>query len=1141
MKKNMMRRNLHRSIKSSITRYIAIVAIIALGSAIFVGLRTTKSDMIATGQQYMDSQNMFDLRLLNTYGWNPDQVEQVAQLPGVVAAEGVVSLDAIVHWDQTGTESVYKLAAIPQDINLVYLHGGRMPQAPNECLADAYQATDDVLGKTFTLAKSNTEETRDSLTAQSYTVVGYASTPLYMDMSRGNTTLGNGTLAGFVYLPQESFCLDYFTEIVVTLPGEKTIYTDSYHDRMEQEGERLKALVTPLAQSRYQSVLGDAQDAYNEGLAEYKEGLADYKSGKEEAFAKLDDAKAELQQAERELAENRDKLDKAKEAFAENEKLLSDGKQKLMDSRTQLAEAKAEAYKTIADASAELIKNKSALDAALLELNNGLSQLDSGISQLESGLSQLETMISLTQVLLDAAKPALQAAQSAYDFAVQHGFSSSDLAELEAALTEAEAKVSGYENDLAEMKLQYETLSAQLLDLQQKRQQALDAKAPLDEAKLQLDNGLKELEISKAKADAEFMDAEAELIKAEADLEKGLLSLAQGKTELEDGIRQLEEGQKKLDDGWKEYNKGFVEASSELADAWTQLEDGRLELADAKNTIDKMEEPSVYALGRTANMGYIALDNNSDIVEGVSAVFPAFFLLIAALVCITTMTRMVDDERTQIGTMKALGYSSFAIMSKYLAYSGSAAILGCGLGVVVGSIVFPLILWDAYQIIMQLGDEFVLRIDWPLCLIVVVVYTAVTLLVTWYCCHKSLKEVPAELIRPKAPTTGKSIFLEKLPFWSKFSFLNKVMLRNIFRYRQRLVMMLIGVGGCTALLLTGFGIRDSIGNLADYQFDEVILYDHEVRFVDNMDDGEQADFMDAFSGRVDKAYFYHQSSMELTLDGKVVDVNFIAGEKELGEYIDFHNGKDDLPMPGVGKALISVGMANRLHIGRGDMIIVRNEDMRELSLEVSGIFDNNVNNYVVVNPRTVASQWGYYPDKQMACIYAAEGEDVYALGADIISHTGVMNVTVNEDVRTSVGQMLNALDMVVVTIVICATLLAVVVTYNLTNINITERLREIATIKVLGFRESETAAYVFKENLFLSVIGSILGLGGGILLLEFVISKVQVDFVWITARLVPVSYLLAVIITMISAVIVDFILYFKLKKINMAEALKSVE
>lgn len=1155
MKRNMMRRNLSRSIRRSLGRYIAIVAIIALGAGIFVGLRTTKSDMIATGQRYMDEQNMFDLRLLSTYGWEREDVTAVAQMAGIEDAEGVISMDVIASFGEGETDSVYKLYPIPERINRVYLHGGRMPQSPNECLADGFHATDEILGKTVTIAASNDQETKDSLTNHTFTVVGYVSTPLYMDMSRGNTSLGNGTISGFLYLPEDAFDLDYYTEIAVTLPGKSVIYTDDYHDFVDSKGESLNPLLLDVAQARYLRLLAEAQDQYADGLKAYEEGLASYQQAKAEANSQLAQAEKQLMDGERELKENREKLEQAMAQIEDGQAQIDSGRMDLSQGRLALSQSKAETFAQIAQASAELMENYNQVTVGLAQIKDGIEQidsgiiqLDSGITQLESGLGQLSSMVTITETLLDLANSSLERAEAALQAAMESGVDSQVLAELQQTVADARTKMTEYQTQLSQMKEQQQAYSEQLADLKAQKEELsaqraklVDAQKPLEDALNQINLGFSELESSQTQAKNSFAAAESELDAAQIQLDLSQAELDKGRKELEAALVQLDEGRSELEEGWSVYRSNAAQAEQEFSDGWLELQDAKAKLQEAKDQLDSMAEPDVYALGRNSNMGYLALDNNSDIVEGVSTVFPAFFLLIAALVCITTMTRMVEEERTQIGTLKALGYGNGRIIGKYLAYAGTAAVFGCGLGVFAGSVAFPLILWEAYQIIMFLGDYFCLGINWALCLLVVGVYTAVTLLVTWYCCRRSLREAPAELIRPKPPTLGKAIFMEKLPFWNRFSFLNKVMLRNIFRYRQRLLMMLVGIGGCTALLLTGFGIRDTVGNIADHQFDEIILYDLEIRFDHHMTTEDQQAFLDDLDGQVRDSLFYHQSSMELSYDDQVSDVNFIAADRGLERFIDLHNGKKTIPMPGLNEALISVGVAERFGIDVGDLVTVRDSDMNTLELTVSGLFNNNVHNYVIITPETMERQWERLPQVQMACIYAAEGSDVHKVGAYAAKADSAMNVTVNQDVREQVGRMLEALDLVVVTVVICAALLAIIVLYNLTNINITERIREIATIKVLGFRAGETAAYVFKENLLLSVMGAVIGLGGGILLLEFVISKIQVDMVWFSARLSPLSYLWAVVITLLSACSVDLILYFRLEKINMAEALKSVE
>lgn len=1156
MKKNVMGKNLRQSILRSITRYIAIVAIIALGAGIFVGLRSTKKDMIVTGQIFMEETNMFDLRLLSTYGWNDENVASIAAIDGVVDAEGVITLDVLGHPDRSTEDAVYKLYAIPDSVNKVNLLGGRMPQSPDECLVDGAHVNDSVLGTTFVVSKRNQVGTLDSLKHHTFTVVGYISTPLYMDMSRGTTTLGNGSVASYVYIPRDAFDVDYYTEIGITIDGEYQIYSDDFTAAMDDMAAYIEPLLSPIAQTRYESVKQDALDAYEEGLEQYYDGLQKYLDGKQDAQKELADAYRQLLDGQAEIDSNFMLLQDGLKQIESGQKTIYSTRQTLYASRKQLANAKVDAYAQLAEAHDQLVETRKTVNENLLlvkdglvQIEDGLNQLDSGISQLESGLQQLDLTIKLMDTTMKIMDANVEAARKAIDRAVESGIVAetiiermrSDLQKLLDKQAEQEAQYQALLDNRATYGKQLEDLKLQRQQVVDQQAELLDNQAMLQQALVDIENGFQEIEDSKPKIEYEFAAAQAQIESGFAQLDAAQAELNQRKAEAEDGLRQLQDAQVELEKGFVEFQKGLRLAEHELAKGRLQLLGGKVELDEGKRTIDSFEQPKVYALTRNTNVSYLSLESNAGIVEGVSAVFPAFFLLIAALVCITTMTRMVEEERTQIGTLKALGYGNWAIIGKYLAYAGSAAVIGCGLGVVVGSVVFPIILWEAYNIILNITPHIELRVDWALCTVVVTTYTAVTLLVTWYCCRMTLREVSAELIRPKPPTTGKKIFLEYLPFWNKISFLNKVMLRNIFRYRQRLLMMMIGIGGCTALLLTGFGIRDSICEIVDFQFKDVTLYDMEIRFEEAMDRDDQDAFVQEIGRYVDDVVFAHQSSVELDFDSATRDIIMICADNKLTKFMDFHHNGQMISMPGRGEALLSVGIADKLGINVGDRVLIRNPDMQTISLKISGIYDNYVYNYILLTPQTIIDAWDEAPQQQMAYITVKDTQDVHISATKVSGYDGVMNVSICEDLADQVGSMLDAMNLVVITVVICAGMLAVTVLYNLTNINITERLREIATIKVLGFNARESAAYVFKENLLLSAMGSAVGLPAGYGLLLFVMSQIKVDMVWLPARLMSASYVWSVALTMLCACLVDLVLYFKLEKINMAEALKSVE
>lgn len=1197
MMKSAMNKNLRQSIIRSLGRYIAIVMIIALGSSLFVGLLMTRSDMVATGQVFMDQQNMFDLRLMNLYGWTEEYLDEISDMEGITDIEKVEYLDLIARVGEDGDNEVYRFITIPEQMNRVNLLGGRMPESDNECLADGFHADDSILGTKIEILAENDEDSLESVTCNTLTVVGYVATPLYMDMNRGTTSVGSGSLTSYFYVTEDVLDLDYIPEINVRIPGTYSIYSEAYNDALEAAADELEPQLQILADRRLVEVRQEAEDAYQDGVKEYEDGLQEYYDKKAEADQELKDAHQELLDAEKEIEDNEKLLKDGQQQIAGAKMTLTESEIMLQDSKKTLASAKANAYKQLAEANAELIsnyktvsKNLQDVEAGLLQIAAGMAELDAGIVQLESGLAQLDSGIQQLEMMIDLLDTSIEVTENAlemmdqmdniggaYNMELPGTFSESDSTEsdgedlpedsdeteppeaedppidsssreeLLARLEELKTQRAQYAAQLEDLYAQRAQYGAQLEELKAKKAELEATQAELEanralllDAMEQIQQGFIELSFTQLQMENQFAAAEAQIEAGQAQIEAGRKELELREQEIEDGLVKLEEGRQELADGWIEYEDGKAEAEQEFQDAWLELMDGKQELADAREQIDGMMDNDVIILNRNSNVGYLNLDSASNIVQGVSRVLPVFFLLVASLVCITTMTRMIDEERTQIGTLKALGYSNAAIISKYMFYSGSGAIIGCGVGVTLGSTVFPMILWEAYKIMLCISPVIQLTVNWPLCIAVVSVYTAILLLVTWYCCRKALQEVPAELIRPKAPDAGKPLLVERMPFWHRISFLNKVTIRNIFRYRQRLAMMLVGIGGCTALLVTGFGLRDSIVNVVDFQFEEVTLYDLEVAFRDNVTEEGFADFMEELEPGME-TMFYHQSSVDMQYEGRAKEIYMIAAGDELTSFIDLHSGSQKIELPGLNEVVLSVGAAEAMGINVGDPVVLRNSEMESLELTVSGIYDNHVYNYSIVHPDTIEKQWGETPKIQMAFVKLGDEHDVHTTAAKLSSLTDIMNVSVSEDLASMVGNMMDALDLVIVVIVVCAGLLAITVLYNLTNININERIREIATIKVLGFNASETAAYVFKENMALTVAGSVFGLGLGYLLLLFVMTQVKIDMVWFKTVVLAPSYVYSIVLTLLSAVVVDFIFYFKLQKINMAEALKSVE
>lgn len=1155
MKRSMMRKNLRQSILKSFGRYAAIAIIIALGAAMFVGLRSTRNDMVATGQIYMDRQNMFDLRLLTSYGWNKEQLDDIRAMEGIEEAEGLFYMDLIVNQDSEGADAVYRFYSLPDRINQLVLLCGRMPEADNECLADGFRNSERILGTKITISDENEEDSLEKLVNRTFTIVGCVSTPLYMDMNRGNTSVGNGSISNYFFVPENAFDADYYSEIHVMIPGNHKIYTEEYNDFLSDMADTLEVQLKPLAEERLKTVKKDAREAYSDGVKEYTDGLKEYQEEREKTQKDLFDARKDIDDGKDTLIKSEKSLIKGEKQIANAKKTIVSSRRTLAASRETLAETRVSTYEQIADANEQLMENYSMLtenmaelEAGMVQINAGIAELDSGIMQIETGISQLDIAIQQIDTMINVAKIGLDTAESALEMAEIAGTDPELISQLREQMDGYYTSIEEYEAQKQELLEQRNELQAQLDDLNAQKSQIIAQKNELEDKRhqiqaglAQVDAGFAELISQQAMAEKQFAAAEAQIQAGEAQLIVYEGELATQEENIKKGWIDLEQGKKDWLKGFREYKDGKLEAAAEFRDAEADLAEAAQKLQDARETILKMNKNDLFVLDRNSNVGYSSLDSSSNIVAGISRVFPAFFLLVAALVCITTMTRMVDEERTQIGTLKALGYSNMAIISKYLVYAGSSAILGCTTGVILGSVGFPIVLWEAYKIMIFITPAITLRFDWALCLAVIVSYTTVMLLVTWYCCRRELKEVPAELIRPRAPASGKELILEKLALWKKISFLNKVAIRNIFRYRQRLAMMMLGIGGCAGLLLTGFGLRDTIMDIADIQFEEVAQYDMEVYFQSDRTDEEQREFCEKLAPYAKDIMFYAQSSAEIDGNSQTKDITVITASEHVVDFIDFHKGNETIKYPGVNQLLLTSGMAEMLGVRIGDNVVLRNLDLEKMELTVSGIYDNHVRNYAVICPETMEQQWGRSPENQMAFVKVKEGHDSYAVGAVVNGLSGVMNVSVSEELAATVGTMMKALNLVILVVVFCAALLAAIVLYNLTNINITERIREIATIKVLGFNAFETAMYVFKENLALSVMGSAFGMLLGHLLLRFVVSQVKIDMIWLQARLSMRSYVLSITMTLLMGILVDLIFYFRLEKINMAEALKSVE
>lgn len=559
--------------------------------------------------------------------------------------------------------------------------------------------------------------------------------------------------------------------------------------------------------------------------------------------------------------------------------------------------------------------------------------------------------------------------------------------------------------------------------------------------------------------------------------------------------------------------------------------------------LPEIDKPETYVFDRSTNIGYMCYDNDTNIVEGVAKVFPIFFFLIAALVCSTTMTRMVDDERGQIGTFRAMGYSNGAIMAKYLIYSGSSALIGCVGGFFGGTYLFPTVIAAAYKMLYDFGAglEYCFKPD--LLVICILVSLLCSMGTAYLACGNELRCMPAELVRPKAPASGKRIFLEYISFlWRRMKFLHKVTARNVFRFKKRMLMMILGIAGCTALVLTGLGVKDSVSNLAEFQFGDIDTYDIEVTLKEPYSEKLQARLDEEVGEHIKEQMACQKVAVEYRTDTAVKNVYLVAAEENaLEPFVHFKMLSGKKTYPGLKEVFLSRKIAEIADVKIGDEIALVDPDKGEITLTVAGVFENYVWHYAYVTPETYETVVGKDYKPNTMYVNVNQVSESYEIGANIATLDDVLSVSVISEVKTRVENMMKMLNSVVWLVIGSAGALAFIVLFNLSNINITERVREIATIKVLGFYSGETGAYVFRENMVLTVMGIVVGLPLGVWLHAFVMSEIQVDMVAFKTAIFPASYVICVILVLLFLMVVDLVMRRKLEAIDMAESLKSIE
>ena len=1086
-RKNRLTTDALREVKNTFSRFLSILVLSALAVAFLAGLRATAPDMEYTADVYYDRTHLMDGYALSTLGITDEDLAALAAADGVETVEGVRTVDA------TATDRIVGVRSMPEKLNLLEVVEGRLPQAADECVTDQLLLVELglELGDTLTLALE--EDNADALERTSYTVVGTVICPLYVGSDRGTTSLGNGSLDGIVFVPGENLTADYYSIAYFTGTGlaELDSYSDDYEDAMESLVDSLEPLGDQRAQLRYDSLVGDARAELDDAQAELDEAKA-------EAETKLADAAAEL-------ADARAQLDEGRQDYEDGQATLE---RELANGRAELADA----AQTLNDAQAEY-------DSGLAQYNDGVEQYNAGRAEYEDGLTQYEQ----NAALLDTQQAELD----------------TSFAQYEAALAPY-VGTPYYDGAVAQMAEQKAQLDAAQAQLDEGRRQLAGVKAQLDGARAELAASQAELDAARARLD----EVEQAITDGWADYNTGVAELQQaereGRAELADALAELEQGEADYAAGLADYEEGRAEADEEIAEAQAKLD-------DARDQVDEIEECEWYVLGRNTNSGFVGYSQDAERVGNLANVFPLIFFLVAALVCLTTMTRMVEEQRTQIGSLKALGFSRLAISKKYLGYAFFASLGGGLIGLAVGCTLIPMVVTNAFRILYHIpGMEF--KHQPVLYAAAVAAAVLCTTGAALWACQSTLSDTPANLMRPKAPKAGRRVFLEHIkPLWRHLSFTWKVTVRNLFRYQKRFWMTVIGIGGCTALIVTGFGLHDSIFSILDKQFDEVSCYDATVGLDSHMTDGEMAAVVDYLDGNGDVDRWL--ACRQVTVDASAGDLThsayiFAVGDQEaFRQLIDLRERKSgahvEIPPDGV---VITEKLAELLDVQVGDTITLEGD--RRAEATVTAIAENYVYHYVYMTEAFYEELFREPADENVILLAYRDGTDDAAQNAAsvaLMKMDAVSSYSYIGTIRDTFTDSMSAVDYAVIIIIIAAAALAFVVLYNLTNINITERVRELATLKVLGFYDRETTAYIYRENIFLTAFGIILGLVMGRFLHAWLVLTVEVDLVMFGRTAPAYAYLLAAGLTVLFSVIVNIAAHFRLKKVDMVESLKTVE
>ena len=1113
MAKKATRRYFYMEIRRSPGRFFSILFIVALGVAFFSGIRASEPDMRITGDSYFDAAKLMDIKALSTYGVTKEDVKAFEDLSEVEQAEGAYSADFL--YDLKEEQHVLHVMGIQKEMNRLAVTKGRLPVSVGECLADDESGYR--VGDVITLKSGTDDPVSETLGTDTLEIVGLGNSPCYLSYGRGSTAIGTGSVDAFLAVPEETFDMDVYTEVYLQVKGARKLlsFTDAYEEKIENALDAAELLADARGVLRKQEIVDEANEKLEEAREELADGKAKAKKELKDAKEKIDDAEKKLKSAKKELKDGRKKIKDAKKTLKSKQKQLDNAKEKYKSGKKDLKKGKKEYEKG-------LKKYKKDKPAAQKKIKEGRSQaaaLKAVISEDEKTYGELTSQIDkLTEEIENLEND---------------GGGNEGLAET-----------------IAVMKAQLEKLKMQAAGLQQK---IADQKQAYAAADSELDKAQGQLDAAKKKLDK----AKKQLIKGEKELKKAAKQIKSGQKKIDGGWKELKKQEKKLTDGEEEIASNEVKLADAKEDykegreeAKKEIKDGEEKIADAEQDIADIKDPKWYVYDRSTLVEYSGFGENAERLGAIGRVFPVLFFLVAALISLTSMTRMVEEQRTSIGTMKALGYGKFQVALKYLGYAFLATVGGSIIGVLIGEKILPYIIVYAYGILYRHLPEILVPYDWKYAAMASGGAVFCTMAATFLACYHELEAQPAVLMRPPAPKNGRRVFLERVGIlWRHLSFTWKSTIRNLMRYKKRFFMTIFGIGGCMALMLVGFGLKDSCYEIAEIQYAEIQLYHGSLYLNEDITDKQRREVEDAFGSEGDVTRYIDANMQNITLvNGKKERSAYacvLNPKEEVPKFVDFHNRrtKESYVLTD-GGAIVSEKTAKLLEVKEGDSVWIKDEGNGNKEVKIDHICENYMGHYIYLTPAYYEQVYGEVPGYNSILFSVKDAGDVAQLekiGQRLLEHDGVLSVGYTHDIEKQLDDMLGSLNLVIVVLIISAGMLAFVVLYNLNTVNIAERKWELATLKVLGFYDKEVGAYVYRENIILTFIGALVGVGLGRILHLFIIETVEVDNAMFGRNINMPSFIYSLLLTVAFSMMINGVMYFKLKKIDMVESLKSIE